>query len=98
MSEPELLSLQDVARELGVHSETVRRWVLEGYPVGGQRVRLDGFRAGWRYRIPRQCLDAFLKACNGEAVRALPREEEAQARAGREAEARLRKLLGLPQG
>ena len=54
MSHDEWLTVQDVVRLLGVHEDTVRRWLRSGQ-LKGRRL---GGRAG--YRIRRPDLDAFL--------------------------------------
>jgi excisionase family DNA binding protein len=50
----ELLTPNEIAKELRVTGETVRAWCRSG--------RLEATRAGWSYRIKRSDLDAFLKA------------------------------------
>ena len=47
-----LVSVRDVAAQLGVHPETVRRLIHAG--------RLDAVRVGRVLRVHRQALDGFL--------------------------------------
>lgn len=54
MSHDEWLTVQDVVRLLGVHEDTVRRWLRSGQLKG----RRFGGKTG--YRIRRTDLDAFL--------------------------------------
>ena len=54
MSHDEWLTVQDIVRLLGVHPETVRRWVRSGQ----LKARAFGGRTG--YRIRRTELDRFL--------------------------------------
>ena len=54
MSQDEWLTVHDVVRLLGVHEDTVRRWLRAGRLKG----RNFGGKAG--YRIRRADLDAFL--------------------------------------
>ena len=54
MAQDEWLTVQDIARLLNVHPETVRRWVRSGQLKG----RAFGGRTG--YRIRRAELDRFL--------------------------------------
>lgn len=60
MSREEWLTVQDVVRLLGVHEDTVRRWLRSGQLKG----RRFGGRAG--YRIRRTDLDTFLSDEVGE--------------------------------
>jgi excisionase family DNA binding protein len=51
--EPEsLVSVRDVAQQLGVHPETIRRLIHDG--------RLDAVRVGRVLRVHRAALDGFL--------------------------------------
>lgn len=52
-----LLTVQDIADRLQVHTETVLRWLREGQLEG---FRLGSNRAGWR--VSEDQLDAFLDA------------------------------------
>ena len=51
-AEPSLVSVREVADQLGVHPETVRRLIHEG--------RLDAVRVGRVLRVHREALDRFL--------------------------------------
>jgi excisionase family DNA binding protein len=51
---PVYLTTRDVARRLGVHPQTVRRWIASG--------RLPATRIGKDYRISRADLDAARNA------------------------------------
>jgi len=55
-----LLTVQAVADYLGVHPETVRRWLRDGRLVG---IDLGSDSAGWR--IDPRDLDTFLNARRG---------------------------------
>jgi excisionase family DNA binding protein len=50
--EPGLVSVREVANQLGVHPETVRRLIHDG--------RLDAVRVGRVLRVHRQAVDSFL--------------------------------------
>ena len=51
--EPEsLVSVRDVAQQLGVHPETIRRLIHDG--------RLDAVRVGRVLRVHREAVDGFL--------------------------------------
>jgi excisionase family DNA binding protein len=54
MDEEKMLSVQDVVERLGVHEQTVRRWIKSGELVAYAL----GDRAG--YRVSPQDLQAFL--------------------------------------
>jgi excisionase family DNA binding protein len=59
MAEGTLLTVDDVARRLIVHADTVRNWIKSG-----ELVAIDlGGRAG--YRITQEALDEFLKKRQG---------------------------------
>ena len=45
------LTITDVASELGLHAETVRRLLAQG--------DIPGYRAGGRWRVSRKQLDGF---------------------------------------
>jgi len=47
------LSVEDIARELGVHVDTVRNWI--------KQKRLIAYRVGRDYRIKREDYDKFLE-------------------------------------
>jgi excisionase family DNA binding protein len=47
-----LISVREVARQLGVHPETIRRLIHDG--------RLDAVRVGRVLRVPREAVEAFL--------------------------------------
>jgi excisionase family DNA binding protein len=47
-----LVSVREVARELGVHPETIRRLIHDG--------RLDAVRVGRVLRVHREAVDGFL--------------------------------------
>ena len=51
-SQPELVSVRDVADQLGVHPETIRRLIHDG--------RLDAVRVGRVLRVHRAAVDGFL--------------------------------------
>ena len=59
MADNTLLTVDDVAKRLGVHPDTVRKWIrsgeLEAIVLGGP--------AG--YRIPQDALDKFLRERRG---------------------------------
>ena len=50
--QPELVSVRDVADQLGVHPETIRRLIHDG--------RLDAVRVGRVLRVHREAVDSFL--------------------------------------
>ena len=50
--EPGLVSVREVADQLGVHPETVRRLIHDG--------RLDAVRVGRVLRVHREAVDSFL--------------------------------------
>jgi excisionase family DNA binding protein len=50
--EPNLVSVRDVADQLGVHPETIRRLIHDG--------RLDAVRVGRVLRVHRDAVDSFL--------------------------------------
>jgi len=52
MSDNELLTVDEVAKEIKVHAETVRAWIRSG-----ELVAVD---IGGKYRITRSDLNAFL--------------------------------------
>ena len=56
MQEDRWLTVTQVAKELQIHEETVRRWLRQG--------RLEGHNFSGRtgYRIRRSALDAFMEA------------------------------------
>jgi len=58
------LSVQDVAKLLRVHEETVRRWIYKGQIPA---VRLGKNRRA-PYRIKREDVDNFLESTNGGEV------------------------------
>lgn len=61
------LSVPDVAQELGLHRDTVRRLLASGY--------LNGYRADLKqWRVTREALDAF-KAGGGVKRPGRPRKE-----------------------
>jgi excisionase family DNA binding protein len=47
------LSVEDIAKELGVHVDTVRNWI--------KQKRLIAYRVGRDYRIKKEDYDKFLK-------------------------------------
>jgi excisionase family DNA binding protein len=49
---PDLVSVRDVADQLGVHPETIRRLIHDG--------RLDAVRVGRVLRVHREAVDLFL--------------------------------------
>jgi excisionase family DNA binding protein len=49
---PDLVSVRDVAGQLGVHPETIRRLIHDG--------RLDAVRVGRVLRVHREAVDRFL--------------------------------------
>ena len=51
-SQPDLVSVRDVADQLGVHPETIRRLIHDG--------RLDAVRVGRVLRVHREAVDSFL--------------------------------------
>jgi excisionase family DNA binding protein len=59
---PEFLSVEEIARMLGLHEMTVRRHINQG--------RLKAIRVGRKVRIRKEDLEEFLRASN------LPKEEE----------------------
>ena len=50
--DPSLVSVREVADQLGVHPETIRRLIHDG--------RLDAVRVGRVLRVHREALDGFL--------------------------------------
>jgi excisionase family DNA binding protein len=50
--QPDLVSVRDVAGQLGVHPETIRRLIHDG--------RLDAVRVGRVLRVHREAVDRFL--------------------------------------
>jgi excisionase family DNA binding protein len=50
--QPDLVSVRDVADQLGVHPETIRRLIHDG--------RLDAVRVGRVLRVHREAVDLFL--------------------------------------
>jgi excisionase family DNA binding protein len=50
--QPDLVSVRDVADQLGVHPETIRRLIHDG--------RLDAVRVGRVLRVHREAVDRFL--------------------------------------
>ena len=57
------LKLLDVARQFGVHSSTVLRWLLRGLPDGrGERIRLAAVKRGKTWLTSRAALERFLEA------------------------------------
>jgi excisionase family DNA binding protein len=50
--DPGLVSVREVAEQLGVHPETIRRLIHDG--------RLDAVRVGRVLRVHREALDSFL--------------------------------------
>jgi excisionase family DNA binding protein len=50
--QPDLVSVRDVADQLGVHPETIRRLIHDG--------RLDAVRVGRVLRVHREAVDSFL--------------------------------------
>jgi excisionase family DNA binding protein len=50
--QPDLVSVRDVAGQLGVHPETIRRLIHDG--------RLDAVRVGRVLRVHREAVDLFL--------------------------------------
>ena len=50
--QPDLVSVRDVAEQLGVHPETIRRLIHDG--------RLDAVRVGRVLRVHREAVDLFL--------------------------------------
>ena len=63
----DLLSIDQVAVELGLHARTVRRYVHEG--------RLRAVRIGKQYRVPRDAVDALTGRTPAAAVVAAPAGE-----------------------
>ena len=64
------LSVEDVAAELGMHSETIRRLLLAE--------ELPGYKAGRHWRVTRAALDHF-KASGGVKRPGRPKSKEAKA-------------------
>jgi excisionase family DNA binding protein len=62
--EPKPLTAAQVARELGVHVETVRRWVARGVLAGTK----SPFTR--RVTVPPDVLDAFVKQRTGASAAA----------------------------
>jgi len=62
IAEERWYSIKDVVERLGVHEQTVRRWIKQG----DVPAVLFGRRGG--YRIKASDLDAFLEAQMGKAV------------------------------
>jgi excisionase family DNA binding protein len=58
--ERQMLHLHDVARELRMHPESIRRYAAEG--------RLRGYRVGSRWRFYRTDVDAFVKRCQWKSA------------------------------
>jgi excisionase family DNA binding protein len=50
--QPDLVSVRDVADQLGVHPETIRRLIHDG--------RLDAVRVGRALRVHREAVNQFL--------------------------------------
>ena len=93
------LSTVEVARELGVDRETVRRWVDVGVLVAGHRVKLAGFRVGNRWRVKRADLDKFIAECNPrEAVEKRDAERKAREEMERAVIERVCKRHGVEVG
>lgn len=63
------LTVTETAEELGVAPETIRRLLLAGH--------LTGYKAGRRWRVTRQALDAF-KAAGGARPVGRPRTKGEQ--------------------
>jgi len=51
--DPGLVSVREVAEQLGVHPETIRRLIHDG--------RLDAIRVGRVLRVHREALDSFVE-------------------------------------
>jgi len=64
------LSPEDVASEIGMHPETIRRLLLAG--------EMPGYKAGRHWRMTRGALDAW-KAAGGVKRPGRPKAEEAKA-------------------
>ena len=59
--ESERLTEDEVAKSRGVHTRSVRRWMLYGAPAaGGRTVKLTYRRVNGRYFTTRAWLDQFL--------------------------------------
>jgi len=58
--DPSDLTLLEVSARLRVDPSTVSRWLTAGVPAPSGLVRLRGYRAGHRWRIPEAELAAFL--------------------------------------
>jgi excisionase family DNA binding protein len=59
-----------IAAELDVGKETVRRWIEDGVnALDGSRLRLTAKRVGGRWRVARANLGAFLAALQPEPAR-----------------------------
>ena len=63
------MTVEETAQELGVVPETIRRLLLAGH--------LTGYKAGRRWRVTRQALDAF-KAAGGARSVGRPGKKEGE--------------------
>lgn len=90
------LSTHEAARELGINPETIRRWLETGVLVAGHRVKLRGGKVGGRYRVTREALEEFERACNPGRAKPEGRiEDEREKALNLAARKRVRKRLGL---
>ncbi len=59
------ISTGEVSRRLGLHSQTVKKWITNGVLVDGRLLKLQGERIGRYYYTTQERLAEFRAACNG---------------------------------
>ncbi len=65
IAQEKYISTGEAARLLGLHSQTVKKWITDGVIVGDLRQKLRGFRLGRYYYTTEEDLAEFRSACNG---------------------------------
>jgi Helix-turn-helix domain len=90
-ADPErLLTLAEIAHELGCHPSGPTRWIVKGVALkSGERLRLEAVRLPGSWRVRRESLDAFLQSLTADRARpdieapAQPRSQAHSARVER---------------
>jgi hypothetical protein len=67
-ADPErLLTLTEIAHELGCHPSGPTRWIVKGVALkSGERVRLEAVRLPGAWRVRRESLGAFLETLTAD--------------------------------
>jgi hypothetical protein len=86
-----LLTLAEIAHELGCHPSGPTRWIVKGVALkSGERIRLEAFRLPGSWRVRRESLDAFLETLTAD--RARPDTHEPEQRCNQAHSARIQRM------